>query len=129
MHTEWRNPRQLARYGLLERVSRCEAAQSRDKRAMTSDARDKNGTARDELSHHAPWRLASVEASVRTNSGWQWLTGLLADDVVGVPIVPVLVVSAGALLVLTMRRRRAPQRCCKLHLRSEGRAVSRDASR
>jgi len=39
------------------------------------------------------------------------LTGLLADDVVGVPIRPVLVVSADALLVLTMRDSGTSQGC------------------
>ena len=38
-----------------------------------------------------------------SNSGWQRLARLLADDVIGVPIGPVLVVPAGPLFVLAVR--------------------------
>jgi hypothetical protein len=54
--------------------------------------------------------------------------GLLADDVIGVPVRPVRIVGAGPLLMLAMRDGGAPERSGKIGRGSECRLVCADAS-
>ncbi len=63
--------------------------------------------------------------SLTTAAYRQLLAGLLADDVFGVPVRPVLIVLAAVpLLVLAMRDGRAPERTRQIGRRREGRVPS-----
>jgi hypothetical protein len=54
-------------------------------------------------------------------SGWRWLAGLLADDVLGIPVRPVHIMPACSFLMLAMRGGGAPQRGRELGCRGKGR--------
>src|ERR1700722_5588577 len=57
------------------------------------------------------------------DSGWQWLAGLLADDVFGVPVRPVHIMPACSFLMLAMRGCGAPQRGREFSCRGEVRVT------
>src|SRR5579862_942835 len=67
-----------------------------------------------------PYRTA-VEGSGRLQR--RLLAGLLPDDVLGIPVRPVVVILAGPLLVLAMRHGCAPHRGGEVGRRAECRAA------
>src|SRR6185295_10056142 len=71
---------------------------------------------------------SAAERPVALASVGQLLAGPFADDVLGVPVRPVCVVSAGPLLVLAMRGGGAPECGGKIGRRGKGRLIRADTS-